>query len=164
MPIVHQALLLRPWNKANQIHLVSHCLFFCQHFRKGVQFIVLTHYKLHCFIILVTWLMKDTWCMVMSPSKKSDCFLVLCINSAELGRELCKRVSWRYCIETENPPAPNFAGCVHMVQYKPMPCRDILAGSEGTKHVCTQMTYHLLHFCKEKYEKKIDRAQPHSSS
>lgn len=99
--------------------------------------------------------MKDTWCMVMSPSKKSDCFLVLCISSAELGRALCKCVPWRYCIETEKPPAPNFAEYVHVVHWKPMPCRDTLAGSEWIKQVCTEMTCHLLHLCKEKHEKKL---------
>lgn len=71
--------------------------------------------------VLVTWLMQDTRCMVTSPSKKSDCFLVLCISSAGLGRELCKYVPWRYCVETETPPAlcricPHGTARAHVVQ------------------------------------------------
>lgn len=55
VPIVHQG---HSYCTDLEIRLIksiwSHIAFFCQHFGKDVQFIVLTHYKLHCFIILVT--------------------------------------------------------------------------------------------------------------
>lgn len=157
--IVHQELLLRPWNKANQIHLVSHCLF-SSALQKCVQFIILTQCKLHCFIVLVTWLMKDTWYHLQN---KSDCFLVLWTSSEELGREACKCFPWRYCIELKLFQHLTLQD----TWYSTSSCSAemfLLAPNEQSK---SALKWHRIGciLCKKKsMGRKMDRTQHHSSS